>query len=351
MSHSFKKYSSITNHYHKGFLIKIQESSGFNEAKEWIVTEKVHGYNFSFIVSKDRSVVVAGRNMIIKDFKQFGHEEAVKQVRQKYNDRAIKLYDAIQEENQNVTQITIYGELFGGLYPTNKEGHPTTKPIFKEVLYHSDFDFYVFDVHTFFKDGSGAWLTHDVLDTILPKAGFFVYAKPLFRGSFEDALKFNVVLSSTIPSVFYNHPPLNTKNKETDPVANIMEGVVIKPNINLFLSNGDRVVIKKKNEKFLEITKPNKDSKQDEDVVLNKKTNGLWSELKMYVTMNRMKSTVSKMGCHADEHSLVEEFENDVLQEFGVDHQLKWSKINPHTRTLACKRVRKFGYEFVREMK
>ncbi len=78
----------------------------------------------------------------------------------------------------------------------------------------------------------------DVLDipNILKEAipSVPVYAK----GSFEEVFNIDTVIDSTIPELL-GYPKLE---------KNITEGMVIRPNRNLSLPSGERVIIKKKNQ-------------------------------------------------------------------------------------------------------
>jgi len=62
----FTKYSSIENTYRKKEIEKIY-INGFADNKiKWIVTEKIHGANFSFI-SDGKKVIAAKRTSILNN--------------------------------------------------------------------------------------------------------------------------------------------------------------------------------------------------------------------------------------------------------------------------------------------
>ncbi|KAL0486084.1 mitochondrial RNA-editing ligase [Acrasis kona] len=169
----------------------IRNCDQFALIKEWFVTEKVHGSNFSFIVDTNNAVNFAKRTSLIKDFtKSSFYPKAVHDVVAKYKHAAIEVRSVVcsmfhQEGISNdVMQINIYGELFGGKYT-----HPDVKqveknPIFHEVSYCPHFDFYAFDVLVTLADGRSTWLLPGELDSILSACGFPVNAKPLFVGTF-----------------------------------------------------------------------------------------------------------------------------------------------------------------------
>ncbi|KAL0482291.1 RNA ligase [Acrasis kona] len=341
----FKKYSSIENHYRKDHIQEVRESKGFGDVTEWVVTEKVHGANFSFVVNEDKTVVVAKRGSVIQPGDNF-YPEAVKHVTEKYKKCALKLFRLVSKLYQGVRQINIYGELFGGRYPLEGCEDIKRKPIFNEVLYTPEYDFYAFDIYVY-QDNIETWVTPDVLEKILPEAGFSIYARILFKGTFEQVLEFDTEFGSTLPS-FYNHPPLKNKHHHSDPVINIVEGVVIKPISNLWIKSGSRVVIKKKNKKFLEETKPVKVEKVkvNEDQMLLEKTNGVWKDIKNYINMNRLNSVVSKLG-DVDRNIISKAFEADVIEDFSKDNDSAWNSVTQEGKSLVSKKIRKSGFELM----
>jgi len=69
----FEKYSSITNAYRDEFITKCQLE--IPEKIKWIVTEKVHGANFSFLIEGDR-ISYCSRNRVLKEVVQIYGEYA-----------------------------------------------------------------------------------------------------------------------------------------------------------------------------------------------------------------------------------------------------------------------------------
>jgi len=112
------------------------------------------------------------------------------------------------------------------------------------------------------------------------------------------------------------------------------------------------VIIKKKNEKFLEVAKavkPTNKEKQNEDDALESKT-GLWYDLKRYITLNRMNNVISKVG-DLDRQSLANAFEVDVMDEFNKTNKENWDKVDAASKSLISKKIKKAGFEFVQEIK
>jgi Rnl2 family RNA ligase len=128
----FKKYSSIENHYQQEYIDKVLLVN--DDSIEWVASEKVHGANFSFIVTPTKEVVAAKRTSIIKASDNF-YASATKTVRNKYDTSAVKAFDLLANEILpkkystlvQLKQVSIYGELFGGAYSNPKQSHQ--KPI------------------------------------------------------------------------------------------------------------------------------------------------------------------------------------------------------------------------------
>jgi len=76
---------------------------------------------------------------------------------------------------------------------------------------------------------------------------------------------------------------------------NIVEGVVIKPNATVFFGNGERVILKNKNEKWTEKAKQPK-VKVKSDVKLTEDAKRSIEVISQYVTENRLKNIISKIG-------------------------------------------------------
>ena len=67
----FIKYGSIENSYRDKFIQKIRDKK--LEDQEWVVQEKVHGANISFISTDGSTFVTASRNRIVPESGFHGH--------------------------------------------------------------------------------------------------------------------------------------------------------------------------------------------------------------------------------------------------------------------------------------
>ena len=72
----------------------------------------------------------------------------------------------------------------------------------------------------------------------------FLVTEPLARGKLCDVIDYNPYFETTLPDRL-GLPKVDD---------NIAEGVVIKPIKDMTLNSGKRIIIKKKNERFAEIT-------------------------------------------------------------------------------------------------
>ena len=106
----FKKYNSIENSYQDDFISSIIEQ-GFGDL-DYVVQEKVHGANLSFITD-GQNILSAKRTELILDSEQFFNS---KLVQEKYSDKIFNLFKEVCKSFETKT-VTIFGELFGGGYP------------------------------------------------------------------------------------------------------------------------------------------------------------------------------------------------------------------------------------------
>ncbi len=282
----FRKYNSLENTYLKDELDRIITSG--NHLGEFVVQEKVHGANFS-IWYNGKTFKMAKRSGFLEDNEDF---YGAGKVLEKYKNNIETLYkmlntnDIKQKENEtDDTVLAVFGELFGGSYPHKevKKVHNVQK-IQAGVFYNPDIDFYVYDISV-----DGSFLSVDRCNELFAKNSFF-YAKTLFKGSFEDALKYPNEFLTTIP-FWLDLPDIDDQNMQ-----NICEGVVIKPVEAIYLPNGSRVILKNKNEKWSEKKKKTSENTSKPEIQLSENGKVLFDELMSLITENRLKNVISKIG-------------------------------------------------------
>jgi Rnl2 family RNA ligase len=207
----------------------------------------------------------------------------------------------MKKEIPDLIQLTIYGELFGGIYPDMTD--ETMITVQKGVYYSPKNEFYAFDL-VYWSPGKRTYLNVLDMERILSDYGFFV-AKPLFTGTFEECLNYPNTFQSTIPFCLGYDPP---KNNEA-------EGIVIRPVKTLHFPSG-RVMVKSKNPKFSERQK----TKQTPIVEKNKSVISIWNALSEYVNENRLNNVRSK-DSNLSGKQLIGPLAKDSLQEFIDSHE------------------------------
>ncbi len=280
------------------------------EKLKWVVTEKIHGANFSFVY-ENRTLRYAKRKVYLSwsdDF--FGFQLVVNEI----EDKIIRLFEDLSA-NEDGEKYIIYGELFGGKYP-----HPDVKAddnlnaIQTGVYYSPSIKFCAFDIAIEKSDSnSKRYLDYESSISYFEKHNLF-YIKPLLIGKFSDAVNFNTRINSMIPKQL-NLPELT---------ENLIEGVVIKPYNNLANNNiSSRPIVKLKNKEFDEENKfhqaekwsyiPNVSSKS-EDLTF------ILDELRNYITRNRLESAVSKVGAiDFSNRERLEEIEKELFNDTLID--------------------------------
>lgn len=255
------------------------------EKLKWVVTEKVHGANFSFIYENGNLKFAKRKEYLSWADDFFGFQLVVN----KLEDRILRLFEKLSSEIVAEKYI-IYGELFGGKYP-----HPEVEPV-KDlyaiqtgVYYTPSIEFCAFDL-ALETDGiaSKYYLDYETAVSYFEQFGIF-YAKPLFIGKFNEALNFNIRINSSVPKEF-NLPELK---------ENLIEGVVVKPFNQTDHTLFSRPVVKLKNPEFDEEDKFHEAEKWSFIPGISSKTEDLSfivEELRNYITLNRLKSAVSKTG-------------------------------------------------------
>eukprot|EP01080_Neovahlkampfia_damariscottae_P000789 gene789-9039_t len=302
---------------------------------EWIALEKVHGANF-FFVTDGKTVECGKRTSLLQLNSNFFKFQTIFEEHEK---KILKVFQLIKEFQPDVTKVHIYGELFGGSYPhKDVKVDENFKYVQKGLWYAPIIYFYAFDIRT-----DHGYLNYDKSIELFEKVELF-YAKILQRGKLEDVIKFEVEeFQTTIPGLL-GLPDIK---------ENYAEGVVIKP-VNPHYISGDRVIVKKKSKAFSEINldamqklELKKKRKQDQKQVEIKKHSEevleLVEILKCYVTVNRIKNLLSKIGeVKIDEiNSLIGKLAKDVFTDFKIDHGDRYDKLKEEEKKVVSKHLSK----------
>ena len=334
----FEKYSSIENSYRNRIIKKINKE-GLDKEK-WSVSEKVHGSNLSIwfdgneikLAKRSNFINDNGMNFFRADIILLKYGENIKQL---FNDIKEGVYKNVSLD-EPIENIAVYGEIFGGQY-----NHPEVEKIDrvprvqKGVEYSPDIDFYVFDIKI-----NEKYVSVDEMTDLCEKYKLF-YAKELFRGGFEECLGYCNNFNSKIPE-WLGLPLLND---------NICEGVVIKTIKPKFLWGQSRAILKNKNEKWSEKSKKSKkSSKSKKEINLSKEALDILEELKLYITENRLKNVISKIGTITDKHFgiLIKDMSNDIIGDYEKDHEEGFANLDSNEEKLVIKEMKKHLAEFIR---
>ena len=315
------------------------------EKVKWVVTEKVHGANFSFIYKLDNDknykLFFAKRKEILAwndDF--FAFQLLVNQI----EDKILSLFEALNQEISKeynnttifVKKYIIFGELFGGEYPhENIPKNTAIQAIQTGVYYSNNIGFCAFDIAFEIENKEGnnqlerIYLDYEKTVNYFEKYGL-LHAKPLFIGKLNEALAFNTRINSTIPALL-GLPLLEN---------NLIEGLVIKPlhNPNTEIIKF-RPIIKIKNKEFDEkivFHQAKKWSYTPESAFLSKSAelSFLVDELCQYLNQNRLNSVLSKIG-NLDKNNVLRmesikmELLRDILVDFDEDTNNMFSELQP----------------------
>jgi len=310
----FKKYNSIENTFDKDFMEKIRLEE--LDKQEFVVQEKVHGSNFCFVT--DGTIVSAGKRtgFIETDEKFYDYEELL----ETYKQRVTTLFSVVKTEHPDAQILTIFGEMFGGKYPHPEvKNNNNTMVIQKGVHYCPQHEFYAFDLYVSVSE-TGYFLAHDEANKLFEQGGFF-YAKPLFRGSFADCLKYPNEFPSQI-SVWLGLPRIDD---------NICEGVVIRPIVPCYMRNGTRVLLKSKNERFAEKKAIKKRApKLLIEPTYSAELNALLPITEEYIIENRLNNVISHIGqisLPREAGKLIGLFSRDILDDFLKEHSGDYAAI------------------------
>ena len=333
----FKKYSSIENSFSREFMEHVVAE--MPQDLEYVVQEKVHGANTSFLCDGE-TLRFAKRTSMLEDGEQFyDYPELL----ERYRDRVLKLFGDIKAKYPEVTHISVFGEMFGGLYP--HDGVKTKQKVSliqRGVCYTPDHEFYGFDIYLFTEAG-GRFLTVDEVNEIFETCGFF-YAKTLFRGTLAECLKQPNAFQSKIAE-WLELPAIED---------NICEGIVIRPVTPMYLRNGSRVLIKSKNERFAERKSAKRRTKLFvEPVPYSDELKALIVEGETYVTENRLANVVSHIGeVHfpKDFGKVMGLFSKDVLEDFLKEHGNLYTALEKSEQKLLNKELNKFCTALVKQV-
>lgn len=277
---SFVKYSSLENHTNSKFISKIFDLIMDKPNLEFVAREKIHGTNFSVVITKDEIKPAKRTGLIEITEKFFGYDD----VMSKYKKSFEEIQYQLNCQTDRYKSIQIFGEYAGG-------------NIQKEVDY-GEKDLYVFDILTTDSDENVSEYWPDSSVEHFCVKNKLKIAPLIKRGSLEELLKLPVEFESVVKKfdeLYENHPNKAIVGSWTqhEPKENVSEGIVIKPNKTMYLSNGSRVAIKYKTDAFKE---KGKGKAPKIPVPLSENDKELLLKFSEYVTKPRIKNVVSHIG-------------------------------------------------------
>ncbi|MCW1963995.1 RNA ligase, Rnl2 family [Chryseobacterium viscerum] len=329
----FKTYNSIENAYQARVIEQIR-IQGFGD-EVFIVQEKVHGANFSFFTD-GKEIKIAKRTAFIEKDEKFFNAH---QMLERYRENVIEVFQKVKAIYPDVETVVIYGELFGGGYK-HKEVEPVKDAVKvqKGIEYAPYNEFYAFDI----KLNGITYLDTEVVNQIFEETGFF-YAKILFQGTLEEALKFPNVFNSKIPA-WLGLPELE---------SNMCEGTIVKTLKTKYFGNGARVILKNKNEKWVEKSKMvKKEGKTvQKQIHFSEKAQEIWEEIQQYATVNRLHNVVSKIGEFEPKMigKVIGLFSQDILEDFQKDFPAGFPAIEKDEQKRINKKLNSLVIDFIKE--
>lgn len=277
----FRKFSSIENSYRQAFVQKIVES-GYDRIP-YIVTEKIHGANFSFWVSNDEIRIASRSQFVDENF------YSCKEVVEKYRNNLSRMK---RNEFPNIEYIAVYGELYG-------------PGIQKGIYYGKEKNFAAFEVSV--NSDPDLTLSVKYAKDLLNK--YEIPFVPILGefDSLQEALEYPNEFDSKVPVLLNNCDPSEI------PSSNICEGVVISPMGSYYLPNGNKIILKNKNEKWGE----KQESPRGQKTRIELETFGAEN----YINENRMNAVISKIGgiSQKDFGRVIREMSEDVVEEMVKD--------------------------------
>lgn len=329
----FKTYNAIENAYQARVIEQIR-MQGFGD-EVCIVQEKVHGANFSFFTD-GKEIKIAKRTAFIEKDEKFFNAH---QVLERYRNNVIEVFQKVKTIHPDVETVVIYGELFGGGYQHKEvESVKDAVKVQKGIEYAPHNEFYAFDI----KLNGVTYLDTEVVNQIFEETGFF-YAKILFQGSLEEALKFPNVFNSKIPA-WLGLPELEN---------NRCEGTIVKTLKTKYFGNGARIILKNKNEKWVEKAKMVKKQAKavQKQVHFSEKAQEIWEEIQKYATANRLNNVISKIGEFEPKMigKVIGLFAQDILEDFDKDFPAAFMAIEKEEQKRINKKLNSLVIDFIKE--
>ena len=336
MEREFKKYNSIENTYREKFIEMIKSKAPQLINAQWSITEKIHGANVQICLEGDE-IEVGKRTAFIEGEENFYN---IQQVLGEHFNNVRRLKHGIEEiKAEPIDRIIVFGELFGGTY-RHKDVEPVknASTIQKGVQYCPQNSVIFFDIWVEYSNGTSEYLAPSVFEKFMEYAKL-PYQRSIVVNSLQEALDY----PNDEPSLIYQRFHLPQLED------NIREGVVIKPyRTDVFIHNGQRVILKNKNERFAEVSRhPKKEVKPTD---LPDKLQAILNELEAYITENRLNNVLSHIGevTINDVGKVIGLMNKDVMDNYQADTG-NFNTLEKSENKAISKRVNQLVSKFVRD--
>jgi Rnl2 family RNA ligase len=331
-----------------------------SESIEFVALEKIHGTNFSFITD-GMDISSCRRSAILKPDESFYSSQKILST---HKDKILSLFVETKKYiknkyNQDIIQIQLYGELYGGIYPNaGIEIIKDAKIVQKGVYYSNSNEFSAFDLKYWIKNDSSNSNYDSDSDSNSdsnPNNNSLFQTKYLDWDDFENILSLETVSIRIVPIISKgNWEILSQLNPKFESVvyqlhnlpkipSNYAEGYVIKPIKEIrYGKNQERLIWKFKNPSFLEVCKNSNEN------ISNTESDQYLLRLKTYINENRYDNVRSKFVDDTHVDKVVELFYSDVLVDFMDDLTLDNIELNPDDKKKLEKKLKGFANKFVR---
>lgn len=301
----FSQYESMENHYN--ILDKFRDPTHklyTNELFQWVATEKIHGTNFSFVTDGNNIQCCKRTSMLVSTESFFDYQTTANAC---YSD-VIKIFKYLKDHNNEIIQIQIYGELFGGQY--NNKPTKNVSMIQNGMNYHPEHKFMFYDIkltthdtETETETDTNSRISYLDFETIIHMMEILDLAEiklvpVLSIGNIETIAKLDPIFKTQVPKVYGLEEMEN----------NYAEGFVIHPLIERNI-NSTRTIFKFKNPAFTEFV--GFGIKKAKEM----KPGGI---IKSHLTLHRYDNVISKMSQHElTEENIINNLANDVKQDLS----------------------------------
>jgi Rnl2 family RNA ligase len=258
---------------------------------DWVVTEKIHGANFSFVFGGNELRYAKRKDFLLWTDDFFGFQL----VAERLDHQIMSLFERIRRDHDFSTAV-VYGELYGGHYPhAAVTPDPRVQAIQTGIHYAPTVEYCAFDIAISpSADAEGRrYLDYAQSIAYFEECGI-PHARPLMVGKLNQALFFDTRFNSKVPATL-GLPDIG---------PNLVEGIVIKPYRNIVVQGAKgemRPILKIKNKEFAEeqFHESQAWSYTHEGATATERLLFLVPELRRYITPQRLQSTFSKIGALA----------------------------------------------------